>query len=386
MAFLDGRIVTVDHTRVAADQSDFPILIKGIYPYLATAANGGNVQNSNGYDIVFSTDDAGVGRLDWETVFYDPATGSVEYHVKVPTLSASVDTSFYMKFGDSSITTDQSNKTAVWSSNFKMVQHLPNGTALTIVDSTSNANNGTPSGAVTATTGFIDGAANFSNTLDAYIDVGDTASLTDLALAPATFSFWLKLTGSGGIDNTILSKTDDYVSAGWTIWSEDQNTIELIVVRPTSAAIWWQYLPPGAWHRIVITYSGTPTATGDALLYVNGSPTAWNFIAGSGVQGSDAGNPFNIGGDPLYTGAVSALGGILDEIRVAGVQRSASWILTEYNTQVSPPTFYSLVNPQPLPPGLTLDPATGIISGIPTVAGTYFYTCLLYTSPSPRDA
>jgi hypothetical protein len=70
-----------------------------------------------------------------------------------------------MFYGNSSITTDQSNPTAVWDVNFKGVWHLPNGTILSANDSTSNGNNGTINGA-TATTGEIAGGASFNGSND----------------------------------------------------------------------------------------------------------------------------------------------------------------------------------------------------------------------------
>src|SRR5712692_7356250 len=45
------------------DQVNFPMLISGTYSYLATTANGGNVQNANGYDLVFTSDTGCVNKL-----------------------------------------------------------------------------------------------------------------------------------------------------------------------------------------------------------------------------------------------------------------------------------------------------------------------------------
>jgi len=78
-------------------------------------------------------------------------------------VSHSSDTVFYMFYGNSSVTTDQSNKTGVWDSSFKGVWHLPNGSTLSASDSTSNGNNGTNHGA-SAATGKIDGSASFNGT------------------------------------------------------------------------------------------------------------------------------------------------------------------------------------------------------------------------------
>ena len=62
-----GRVITIDHTEVAnTDQIDFPVLISGTYRVLATVANGGHVQDSNGYDIILTSDPVGQNLLDFE--------------------------------------------------------------------------------------------------------------------------------------------------------------------------------------------------------------------------------------------------------------------------------------------------------------------------------
>src|SRR5260370_21119231 len=158
---LNRRAITIDHTKVPnTDQANFPVLISGTYSYLATTANGGNVVNANGYDILFASDANGVNPLPFEQESYNPATGAIVYWVKLPTVSHTADTVFYLFYGNSSISADQSNKTVVWDTNYKGVWHLPNGSTLTSNDSTSNGNSRTVTGA-TATSGRMDGAASF---------------------------------------------------------------------------------------------------------------------------------------------------------------------------------------------------------------------------------
>ena len=141
------RALTIDHTKVPnTDQLNFPVLIAGTYPYLATTGNGGNVSNANGYDVVFTSDASGNSPLAYERESYSASNGAVDFWVQVPVLSHSSDTVIYMFYGNSSVTTDQSNRTGPWDSNFKAVWHLPNGTSLSGADSTSNGVNGTNSG------------------------------------------------------------------------------------------------------------------------------------------------------------------------------------------------------------------------------------------------
>src|SRR5580693_6332597 len=170
------RAIIVSHAKVSnTDQADFPVLVSGTYSYLATTGNGGNVTSSSGYDIIFTSDSAGADVLPFEQESYSPTTGAVVYWVQIPTLSHTTDTTFYMFYGNSSVTTDQSNKNGTWDSNYKGVWHLANGTTLSASDSTSNANNGTVQGTVTAVTGQVDGAGSFDGS-SGYISTTSTVS------------------------------------------------------------------------------------------------------------------------------------------------------------------------------------------------------------------
>ena len=138
------RTITIDHAKVPnTDQSNFPVLISGTYSYLATVSNGGNVQHGNGYDVIFSSDGGCVTKLDHEVESYNGTTGAVSYWVRVSLLSHVNDTTIYLCYGNAAITTDQSNKSGVWDSNFKAVYHLNDQAAnTTVTDATANGNNG----------------------------------------------------------------------------------------------------------------------------------------------------------------------------------------------------------------------------------------------------
>src|SRR6266404_4967302 len=83
-----SRAITIDHRRVAnSDQANFPVLISATLPYLATVANGGHVQSTSGYDIIFTSDTAGLVRLDHEIESYDSVGGTAAFWVRIPTLS-----------------------------------------------------------------------------------------------------------------------------------------------------------------------------------------------------------------------------------------------------------------------------------------------------------
>ncbi|MDD3191035.1 MAG: DUF2341 domain-containing protein, partial [Candidatus Pacebacteria bacterium] len=149
-AYSYRKEITIDHTKVSnTDQSNFPILVSLNDTSLKTIANDGKVQNSNGYDIIFSSQD-GDTKLDHEIESYAPTTGTIVMWVKIPLLSASEDTVIYIYYGNPDISTSQEDIAGVWddggTNNFKMVQHMnqdPSGIAPQMIDSTEYNNDGT---------------------------------------------------------------------------------------------------------------------------------------------------------------------------------------------------------------------------------------------------
>lgn len=70
-------------------------------------------------------------------------------------------------------------------------------------------------------------------------------------------------------------------------------------------------------------------------LYINGVQDS----TGTGVSSIPTGGALGIAADP---GNATVWVGLLDEVRISNVSRSANWIKTEYNNQITPATFYSL--------------------------------------------
>jgi hypothetical protein len=66
------RPILINHTKVPnTDQVNFAVPISGVYSFLANVANGGEVQNTNGYDIIFTSDCAGLQQLNHQIESYD---------------------------------------------------------------------------------------------------------------------------------------------------------------------------------------------------------------------------------------------------------------------------------------------------------------------------
>lgn len=328
-AYTYSRTVTINHLLVPnTNQADFPVLVSGTYSYLATVGNGGHVQNASGYDIGFFTNsNCSTGKMKWETEKYTAASGIVSYWVKVASLLTASDTVFYMCYGDSGITTDQSDKTNVWDADYKIVSHLADGTTLSGTDSTSNAYDGTVT-AATATTGLIDGAGLFAQngTYVSYPNNTDTQSTT------FTASAWVYETGDPNSANgeAIFGKWSG--GGGWMLFiggaSSGLNSINVYTgVTPfASGAI----LAENSWSFITVTYD-----TSTIKVYVNGN-----------VPAVGSGSMFAVSAlvelSRYSASANTGVTGKIDEFRFSNIVRTADWITTEYNNQSAPSSFYAL--------------------------------------------
>jgi len=134
-AYLDfkyGRQITIDQSVIgpscAAYLTDFPFLVK-IYndAALKSMANGGHVEDPNGWDIISMDADA-VVVLDHEVEQYDPVTGTLVAWVRIPTLTYDADTTIWMYYGNSDISSPTEDPEGVWDLNYMGVWHLKKAT------------------------------------------------------------------------------------------------------------------------------------------------------------------------------------------------------------------------------------------------------------------
>lgn len=325
------RTVTIDHTKVPnTDQTDFPLLLYGTYSYLAVTGSGGDLTNSNGYDLIITSDAAGSTILPFQLVRYVSTSGLIELWVKVPTVATATDTVLYMFYKNASITTYQGNNTGTWASEYVAVYHLADGTTLAVTDSTSNANNLTNSG-MTATTGEIDGgAAGVSGSGFAMIASNATFNTSDY-----TISAWVKFSGTsaGGI-NAIMSRGPDTNSAGhYFLYRNGSGKLTLDIPFVVGGVVTGATtLADGTWYHVAATKSGSAYK-----LYVNGVQDGSATNATAPTQSGQ----FNLGSYQLV-GTDFYLSGSIDEGRVISGAKSADYLKTSVNNQSAPGTFYTL--------------------------------------------
>jgi len=333
-SYIYHRTITIAHTKVPnTDQTNFPALFNSTDSLLKTVANGGHVQNANGYDIIFTSDAAGTVKLDHEIEYYNATTGQFVAWLPSPTLSHTTDTVIYLFYGNSGITTSQENKTAVWDSNFKGVWHLADNAANTTVkDSTSNANNGADSvnTSTRATTGEIDGALLFQNASSNSVSLDDSASLH--VSSTFTFQGWVNVSSSPVGAYGLLTCTNP-IGYNYAFLLNNNRSMQYRENNSSSGAgnNIGAVVPLNTWTFVTATFDGT-----NIRFYQNGALSA---TAASALGDSTFGACF-MGGS--FSSSNSYFDGTLDEMRLSASVRSPDWIAAEFNSQSSPSTFYTL--------------------------------------------
>ncbi|MFA6897507.1 MAG: DUF2341 domain-containing protein [Patescibacteria group bacterium] len=338
-SFAYRKAITIDHTKVSGttNLTNFPVLIN-LPTDASLSAHAQDATHGNGGDILFTSSTVAWNtgtvndKLAHEIETYTASNGSLQAWVKVPTLyasNASQDTVIYMYYGNASAA-NQQNKTAVWDSNTKMVQHM-NGSATPAVgdfkDSTQYANNSTNNtNEPTATAGQVDGAQSFDGT-SSYVDAGNGSSLT--INNTLTYEIWFKMNAFNGWagpfsrdQNGYSLNIDDWYGGRYIAYLNNTAVCEY----SQGASIL------NNWTKV--SFVRDDNASPKNKLYVNGnlvtssdSLTTFTSPTTNFLIGTSTGKYFN---------------GSIDEVKVSDTARSAEWIATEYNNQSQPTEFSSL--------------------------------------------
>lgn len=321
------QTLTIDKTKVSStDQSDFPVYID-----LSLMSSGFFIHaKSDGGDIRATSSD-GSTEYPIDLVAYSNS-GTGQIWVKIPTVSASTDTSFRIYYGNASATayapTAAFGGRAVWSNSYGLVSHQESVSSVFDSSGTLTATN---TGATNAT-GKIGGATSFGGGGN----LQNWGTSTRFAPAELTLSLWLKATSFSGAYNAISDKGN-----GSTAYSVDpliRSNGKLAFYVMDSLGNQRSYdgtgsntLSTGVWYYLAFSYK----ASGSLIGYVNGSQDGTASATSSGAS-SALGMSFLVGNSSF---GGRGLNGIIDEYRISSTQRTAGWLLTEYNNQSNPGAF-----------------------------------------------
>jgi hypothetical protein len=301
-------------------------------------ADGAQPAKSDGSDIRFTSDAAGTIQIPFEIDSFstdnNPANARAEIWTQVPSVNSSTDTIIYVWWGKSDAVAylpgEAFGKYAAWMSSYKAVYHGDGSGNL--ADSTSNnfaaVNNGT-----TETTGKI-GKARSCNGSSQYASIAGNQGITN---GDVTEEVWFNATNTTDADgySALLSHYDDGAKVDYRIF---QYTTGIGVARHAPSVAWNSTaetaISAGTWYRADLVYSGTTLS-----FYLNGVFQRSVTVSSSG-SGS-ATTQMGIGKGMAPT-AQTYFYGSLDEIKISNIARSAAWILTDYNSQNSPQTFWGV--------------------------------------------
>jgi hypothetical protein len=357
--------ITIDHNKVGGSEShhyDFPVLVNIKNDAdLKTTANGGHVTSSSGHDIVFK--DSGGSQLYHEVLSYNGSTGSLLAFVRIPQLSTGTDTIIYIHYGDASVTSSQQNKAGVWDSNYVAVLHLQesgSGSSYEFKDSTSSSHDGTGgglagSGNSSYTPQRVSGLFGYAQDFDGSDDRIRLNAVEDSTWSAVTVQAWINPDDNG--DDRIFGKC-------WGTGSDDQTWL----LRQTGYNVGTRMhtnstynggfdmagLSAGSWFLASVTWDSS-----DSMLrvYLNGNELGSTALNGTSLYTTPPVSQPTIGNIP---GGGRNYNGQLQEARVSMVARSAGWLQTEYNNQISPSTFYNIGNEEGITPLYTINAVAGL--------------------------
>ncbi|MBR9682450.1 MAG: DUF2341 domain-containing protein, partial [Candidatus Aenigmarchaeota archaeon] len=303
------RNFTFNNAHSSENLTDFPVLV---------VLNSSRIDYSstNETDIRFYDSD-GSTLLAHEIELWNESGDSYIW-IGVPQIDAGSTTdniAVYYECTDSAV----QNVTGVWDANYVMVQHMQETSGIHY-DSTSYGNNGTNSGTTQDAVGKIDGANYFSS--GDYIDVTDSSSLepTDAVTVEA----WANSTGVQY--GNIFSNTEyaDVWGDGYVLWY-NSNTEIRFAVNDYTANDATSSITSANMNYIAGTYD-KDAGSNQVKIYVNS------------VLGTSASEiaviSYDAAAKPTMNdaGTNSQLVGIIDEVRVSNISRSADWINASYLT------------------------------------------------------
>jgi len=317
VAGYDQRIkLTIDHTKIDDTLTNFPVTA------FFTAAQAEEIFTEFDADEDFDRGQFALGDntlLKAEKELFDVSESKAVYHVKIPSISPSVDTDYYFYYDNNADhntsyigATGSVTAAEVWV-DYAAVYHMADATTSTILDSTSNSNDGTKK----ATNEPIEVVGKVGQGQD-FDGTDDTISNSISYVGAFSFEWVLKPDTITNYNQTLRainswgSFTAHTEANGGLYVGTDVSTR----FTPTDTGI--NVYVADTYVHMVYTYDGT-----NGRLYKNGS-----LLCGPKAQDTpNAWGGFVFG----YTDS-NTIDGIIDESRFYNEAFSAAWIKATYNT------------------------------------------------------
>jgi hypothetical protein len=313
--------IVIKAGQVPSTQNDFPFLVNSTIPELIGKSSD---------EIRF----AGIDKvqLDYEIPEFNSINGEIISWSKKPVMENNEIT--YLYFNNPSAI-DEQNSAAVYDANYKGVYHL-NGVG---TDSTSNGLDLTKFGTTTVAAKIGDGI-DFPGLETDYLIRNPYNGFPSTA---ATSEFWIETTDIpfamfqyATIVNVMEFST--FFSGGSNVFIQVSGDLDTFL----------QPFNDGNFHHIVVTWR---SSDGQLIFYLDGvnvfsttQAVGESLVDGGAVvlgqEQDSVGGGFN---------DFQALDGIMDEVRLSDISRSADYVTTSFRNQNDPSSFYSILPVQNIP-------------------------------------
>jgi hypothetical protein len=307
---------------VSGNVYDFPVLIRLTRPRFNFEQAAGN-----GEDIRFTKTDG--SQLPYEIEHWDSAAGKADIWVKIDTIYANSDSHYFtMIWGNPGAQKINSDGAAVFDTmtGFKGVWHFGDPVNSNVKDQTSNSFNGIAT-ATTTVPGIIGMAQSFNG-------VSSEISVSGPAIEKLNF----KEDGIFSISAWVRIDTIDSLFHGIVFKSNFQYGLQL---RPANQWEFMHYKDKSGWEMSRATavsgswqhLSGVRNGN-KQFLYVNGVCVDSSIVSVATNSPRATDQPLEIGHCP--DGGKDPdrfFKGIIDEVHIAGIARSADWIKLCYLNQ-----------------------------------------------------
>lgn len=315
-----SRVITVNTSAAGAAVPDtltgFPLLLRIGPADIPFAQCGSPVR---GTDLRFAS--ASGSHLPYQIVSWDQASGVAEVWVRLDTVFGnSADQRFSAYWGKCGAA-DWSNGAVVFTQQdqFAGVWHM----GQSLDDATSNQNQGTPVG-TRSMDGVIGGSRFFDGVRD-YIRIDGNSSL-DMAGKSLTISLWLRNDGTDAPRERIFFEHDVWPNPGNYEFSNRGDS--LIDFDFPGADDWLIAKCPALsdknWHLM-------------AAVFDDARDSIYLFTDGKLIKGGSCVTRIGSSREPSYIGARAGTSlffkGVIDEVEVSNIPRSAAWLKLAYETQ-----------------------------------------------------
>ena len=318
------RMLTIDNSSQTEDLTDFPVTVR-----LSSSRINYSATQDSGEDIRFIDAD-GTSVLPHEIEIWNESGESIVW-VKVPQIDGSSDSNYIMMYYGNGTVSDGQDAQDVWDADFFLVWHCnqqPSG-GEDILDSTASSCNGRSSNM--ESDDRVQGYIGYGLNLDGSNEWVDPEGPLDLGFfhdtdTYETFEVWIKADDTSS-DQTLFEEGG---STNGFLVGLNANTV-LLATRNSSSQVTVNtaFTDTAGFHYIAGMFEN-----GTLRSYLDAS--VQSQVAGYSSIGTHSGEP-GIGAsadsDAVgHSGAGYYFDGIIDELRLSVIARSADWIAAQYSS------------------------------------------------------